>query len=84
MSQDVIRISKLENGWEVECYHKPPEPKSKSAYPGPYVNPWKSYGFDSEKKVLAFLKDKLPELGRRMSDDEEYASGFKEAIAKTK
>jgi len=84
MSEDVVRISKLENGWEVECYHKPPATKGKTGYDIPYKSPWKSYGFDSEKKVLAFLKDKLPELGRRMSADEEYDSGFKEAVKASK
>lgn len=80
MSQDIVRISMLENGWEVECYHKPKERKSSEPYS--YVEPWKSYGFDSVEKVMKFLKDQLPTLSRRMSGDEEYASGFKEATAK--
>lgn len=80
MSETVLRISKLENGWEVECYKKPKPRKANEPYV--YDSDWKSYGFDSDAKVLAFIKEKLPELSRRMSTDEEYASGFKEAAAK--
>lgn len=80
MSQDIVRISMLENGWEVECYHKPKPRKPNEPYS--YESDWKCYGFDSADKVMKFLKDQLPTLSRRMSGDEEYASGFKEATAK--
>lgn len=78
MTQDVVRICRLENGWEVECYEPRPEPKKGTPYH--YQEPWKSYGFADVNKALAFLKDKLPALTRK-SPEEEYASGFKDAVS---
>jgi len=78
MSDDIARIERLENGWEVTCY-EPPPPQKKGA-PYRYQEPWKSYGFADVNKAIAFLKDKLPALSRK-SPEEEYASGFKDAIS---
>jgi hypothetical protein len=74
----VARISRLENGFEVEVYEKPKEQKKGEPYD--YVDPWKKFAFGTAKEMMAFLQGRIEHL---KAPDSEYAEGFKEAT-KTK
>lgn len=81
MSQDVVRIEALENGFEVECL----DPKIQEENGKPkslYRDPYKSYAFSTSDEVLAFVKDKLSKM-KPKSNTSEYASAFKEAASKS-
>lgn len=81
-SDNIARICRLENGFEVEVYDPPPprKPGSKE-YMEPYREPWKSYAFGTAKEAMAFLQGRLEKL---KSPNSEYADGFKEATQKKK
>lgn len=82
MSYDdqIAKICRLENGFEVEVYDPPP-PRKPSDKPSmePYKDPWKSYAFGTAKEAMAFLQGRLEKL---KSPNSEYADGFKEASKK--
>lgn len=89
MSYDdqVARICRLENAWEVEVYDPPkrePKPLKLGEMSEPYYrDPWKSYAFSSAKEVMAFLTDRLEKL-KPGNSEQEYATGFKEATKSKK
>lgn len=82
MSDCVLRIEKLENGWEVEMLDTTVQEKNRApSKPGkflPYEDPWKSYAFEDFDKMIKFIKEKLPLLHPE-SDDDVYASAFADA-----
>lgn len=82
MSDCVLRIEKLENGWEVEMLDTTVQEKnrlpSKAGKYVPYEDPWKSYAFEDFDKMIKFIKEKLPLLHPE-SDDDVYDSAFAEA-----
>lgn len=82
MSDCVLRIEKLENGWEVEMLDTAVQEKNRApSKPGklvPYEDPWKSYAFEEFDTMIKFIKEKLPLLHPE-SDDEVYASAFETA-----
>lgn len=87
---EVLKVCRLENGFEVEVYEpSPPKKESKEEVkarmdgccghvPSPYEEPWKSYAFETVETTLAFISTKLP-LARRKGADDEYQDTFKEA-----
>jgi hypothetical protein len=78
----VMRVEKLENGWEVELLDTAVQEKNRApSKPGkftPYEDPWKSYAFEDFDKMIKFIKEKLPILHPE-SDDDVYDSAFAEA-----
>ena len=80
-SDQIARICRLENGFEVEVYDPPPPPKrdKNGMSVEPYREPWKSYAFGTAKEAMAFLQGRLEKL---KSPNSEYADGFKEATKK--
>ncbi len=76
MGDIVVRIEKLENGYEVEIR----EPKADKANkkPGTYVDPWCSYAFKNCTEVVAFLTKNLDKATTGGSD---YNSSFDAAVA---
>jgi hypothetical protein len=79
MSEYVLRIEKLENGYEVEiCDAKVvaanDAPKSKG-----YSDPWKGYAFKTAAEVAAFVASHLDSLKPPPDADKEFGDAFKEA-----
>lgn len=72
----VMRIEKLENGFEVEVYEPAPAPKGKGTPPMGMPEPWKGYAFTSADDAIAFITEKLPTLKTRR---DEFSDGFAEA-----
>lgn len=85
MSYDnqILRVCRLENGFEVEVYEPPPPPKKSKKDStlcgcGPYEEPWKAYAFETAETAIAFMAAKMPSMTRK-SGEEEYQETFKEA-----
>jgi len=79
MSDDcVLRIEKLENGYEVEIVD--PKIQEENAKPkSSWQDPWKGYAFSTKEEVVAFVTEHLDKLKPKPSDDDEYASAFNQA-----
>lgn len=80
MGDDILRIEKLENGYEVEvCDEKimsqNQDPKSKSGW----QDPWKSYAFGTAAEVADFVAKHLDSLKPPPDADEQYAGAFDKA-----
>lgn len=75
---DVLRIEKLENGYEVSIC----DPKITAANSKPKSNwqdPWKEYAFTTADEVKNFVGEILDKLKPPPDADEEYSSAFAEA-----
>jgi len=76
--EDVLRVEKLENGYEVEIC----DPKIMAANQKPkssYESPWKGYAFTTAAEVVAFISEHLDSLKPPPDADTEYTEGFKQA-----
>jgi hypothetical protein len=80
MSEDFIRIEKLENGFEVECLD--PAQEEKNAKGKGWSDPYLGYAFSTKEEVLAFIEKKLGGMKTR-SQKGEYDKAFKEASTKS-
>jgi hypothetical protein len=79
MSDDIVRIEKLGNGYEVEVC----SPKIRKANDHPksvYQSPWIGYAFTTKEEVVAFLTKVLDKLAPEVEDDE-FGSAFDEAVS---
>ncbi len=77
---DVIRIEKLENGFEVECLD-PAVAEANSKPKSMWKDPYKGYAFSTAEEVIAFIGKKLGAM-KSKSKTSEYDSAFKEAATK--
>jgi len=78
MDNQVLRIDKLENGYEVSiCDPKIMEANAKSK--GRYQEPWKDYAFRDVEGVKQFIGEHLDSLKPPPDADTEYSSAFAEA-----
>lgn len=80
MGDTVLRIEKLENGYEVEiCDEKilASNEKPKSTY----ADPWKGYAFTTVDEVSAFVAQHLDALKPPPDADKEYGDAFTQATA---
>ena len=78
--EDVARIEKLENGYEVEICD--PKIVAENAKPkSMYKSPWLGYAFTTKEEVIAFLAKHLDSLKPPPDADTEYGEGFKSAAA---
>lgn len=82
MSDCLLKVEKLENGYEVEI--RDPEidkanrdPKSKT----PWQEPWKCYAFATPADVAAFVTAHLDKLKPPPSADVEFAGAFAKAAS---
>jgi hypothetical protein len=78
MGDQILRIEKLTNGYEVEivdtkAMENNRKPKTE------YIDPWKSYAFTTAEEVKAFIGEHLDSLSPPPEADEEYATAFKQA-----
>lgn len=74
MGEYVLKIEKLENGYEVEVKDSAQEKKNNtpSKKNGPAIewkDPWKAYAFSTDKEVIAFVKRHLSSLPKSSQDD---------------
>jgi len=53
----IVRIEKLDNGYEVEIRDQ--KAVKQNQKPGPYTDPWRSFAFKNEAEVVAFLTKNL-------------------------
>lgn len=84
MSEYVLKIEKLENGYEVEVKdpkvvaenEKPNKGKTLAAW----QDPWKAYAFTTDKEVIEFIKRHLASLPKSSHDqfNEAADEAFKE------
>lgn len=79
MSDTVLRVEKLENGFEVEIYdekiaEKNNKPKSS------YESPWKAYAFTTAAEVVKFVSKHLDGLPKSPQDEfnDAASEAFKE------
>ena len=87
MSYDdqVARVCRLSNGWELEIYDPTPKQEKAAAkaedkgMPISYGSGWRSFAFTTDKELLAFLTQKLPML-KPSNHDEEYQAAFNAGI----
>jgi hypothetical protein len=80
MSDTILRIEKLENGYEVEVCDEQVmanNQKPKSAY----EDPWKGYAFENAEGVVAFIKAHLDKLKPPPGAGDEYDAAFKQATS---
>lgn len=81
MSDSILRIEKLENGYEVEVC----DPAIMAANEKPKSNwkdPWKSYAFKSSDEVKTFIGEHLDSLKPPPDADTEYKQEFKRQAEK--
>jgi hypothetical protein len=77
MSETVLRVEKLENGYTVEVCDPSVMAKNKSPK-APYKSPWKEYAFTTPKEALAFITKVLPTLN---PEEDDMGAAFNEACA---
>lgn len=78
MGDQVLRIEKLTNGYEVEVCDE----KIRAANEKPktsWQDPWKGYAFENAEGVVEFVRLHLDKLKPPPGADAEYASAFKQA-----
>lgn len=75
---DIVRIEKLENGYEVEVID--PAVVKENAKSNGWQDPYKAYAFDDIEKMLAFLREVLPKVDTPTAKDT-YAAEFKKATS---
>lgn len=81
MSENILRIGKLENGYEVEVCDpaimaENEKPKSS------WKDPWKSYGFKNSEEVKNFVGEHLDTLKPPPDAEKEYGTEFKRQAEK--
>ena len=82
MGDSVLRIEKLENGYEVEVRDPDTDaanqdPKSKK----PWQDPWKCYAFATSAEVADFVSAHLDKLKPPPESDMEFSGAFNKAVS---
>lgn len=81
MSDCILRVEKLENGYEVEIIDEKivaQNEKPKSSW----KDPWKSYAFENADSALEFIKTQFHKLKPPPSAEVEFDQAFKAASKK--
>ena len=83
MDNCILKIEKLENGYEVEIVdpdiREANSKPSKSGKYVPYEDPWKGFAFTDVDSMLKFIKEKIPAL-HPLDEDEEYSEAFATSV----
>lgn len=80
MSDTVLRVEKLENGYEVEVCD--PKIMAENEKPkGSYKDPWKGYAFTTAGEAVAFIGQHLESLKPPPDAEKEYGDAFKQATS---
>lgn len=69
MGEYVLKIEKLENGYEVEVRDAEQAAKNDKKGNHVYMDPWKAYAFPTDKEVVAFIKRHLASLPKSSHDE---------------
>ena len=77
MGETVLKIEKLENGYEVEICD-PDIMEANQKPKGGYTDPWKAYAFSTAEEVKNFVGEHLDSLKPPPDADEEYKAAFKQ------
>jgi hypothetical protein len=77
MSEQILRIEKLANGYTVEVTDPAVAKRNKNSKL-PYESPWKEYAFSSSKEVKTFVSKVLDKL-TPVEDD--MATNFDRAVS---
>ena len=80
MGDTILRIEKLENGYEVEVCDEAVQENNRKPKTE-WQDPWKSYAFESAEGVVKFIELHLDKLKPPPGADEEYAAAFNQAAA---
>jgi hypothetical protein len=78
MSEDVLRIEKLENGFEVKVFDDKIEAANRKSKNCSYSSPWKEYAFSTSKEVIGFITKHIESLPK--SSEEDFAEAANEAF----
>ena len=78
MSESILRIEKLENGYTVSISDPKIQEKNRTSK-GPWQDPEKEYAFKDAKEVADFVAKNLDSLEPPMSDEEVYKEAFGDA-----
>jgi hypothetical protein len=74
----IVRIEKLDNGFEVEICDQKARAKNKKPGAGlTYTNPWRSYAFRTTAEVCKFLEKNLD----KAVPTDDFSSSFDAAVA---
>lgn len=79
MSDTVLRVEKLENGFEVEIFDEKID-KSNNKPKSTYESPWKAYAFTTSAEVVKFVAKHLDGLPK--SSQDEFNDAAAEAFSK--
>lgn len=79
MSECIVRIERLENGFEVEIIDEKIQKENMKSKTAAWQDPWKGYAFTGADEVVKFLTKHLDSLP---AEDESYATSFKKAAEK--
>lgn len=74
MHNELLRVARLENGFEVEIYSKPTSSEDKDESIS-YEEPWKKYAFKDMDETMAFIVKSLP-TSTKKSDQDEFQETF--------
>jgi len=77
VSETILRVEKLTNGYTVEVCDPTQMAKNKNPKT-PYKSPWKEYAFKTDKEVNAFISKVLPTLNPEADD---MGAAFNEACS---
>jgi hypothetical protein len=80
MSECIVRIERLQNGYEVEVIDEKIQDENMKPRAA-WKDPWKGYAFTDVKEVVAFLTKHLDSLPVEKDD---YATSFNKATAEDK
>lgn len=80
MSDTVLRVEKLENGFEVEIFDEKIESKNMKSKNTSYESPWKAYAFTTAAEVVKFVEKHLDGLPK--SSQDEFNDAAAEAFSK--
>ena len=78
MSENILRIEKLENGYTVCITDSKIQEKNRGK--GPWQDPEKEYAFKDAKEVADFVAKNLDVLEPPMSDADIYKTSFGDAV----
>lgn len=77
MDDCILRIEKLDNGYEVEIRDQKQAKKNRtSSIDKPYVDPWRSFAFKSTAEVVKFIEKNLD----KAVPEDDFNSSFDTAV----
>jgi hypothetical protein len=78
MSDCILKVERLENGFEVEVYDDDTAEKNRKSS-GIYTDPYKSYAFNNMEDAVEFIGKTL-KMKKSKGSDDEYSESFAKAV----